>query len=105
MESNLKSVPVSKRTQETVCRILKERGFLEYRNWQPEGSDQEWTIVKSVGWGPWRKVWFSVCSAHREPLMRCECCRRGGYLNAWRYRMSRIIYRVVPRVWLWWVNR
>lgn len=57
------------------------------------------------GWGPWKKTWFSVCSAHQKYKAECPLCNTGSYLTAWRNWLSSYIYERFPRFWRHWMNR
>lgn len=57
------------------------------------------------GWGPWRRVFFSFCSFHRQWDPACHMCAAGTWRNHWRWRASAFIFKRWPRLWVWWVNR
>ena len=61
--------------------------------------------VPTIGWGPWRKEWYSICSGHYLWNEECSICNVGRWVNVWRHAVGHVIYRVAPGVWRWWANR
>lgn len=59
----------------------------------------------TVGWGPWKRRWYSVCSRHGEVKADCNCCMVGSYDNVWKVWFSGLMSKLTPRLWRWWVNR
>ena len=59
------------------------------------------------GWGPWRRDWYSICSAHQNggPDDECSRCRAGLWRNRWMHALGHVVYKLSPRLWRWWVNR
>lgn len=60
---------------------------------------------RTVGWGPWRKDWASICSAHRDGMPGCRLCFTGYYSNRWAHKVGHYFYRHHYRLWHRWVNR
>jgi hypothetical protein len=56
--------------------------------------------LPSKGWGPWRREFYSLCSAHQEAREGCPRCASGTWANAWASAISRAGYKVTPRFWL-----
>lgn len=56
-------------------------------------------------WGPFRQVWYSICSAHRENDANCPRCRTGFWSNALIDWCDAQVFAWMPRVWSWWHNR
>lgn len=54
---------------------------------------------------PFRKTWYSICSAHQKYKKSCPRCNKGNWHNDVRYYFSSVIYKNWPNVWRWWVNR
>jgi hypothetical protein len=59
--------------------------------------------MKTKGWGPWRKLWFSFCSMHQEYQETCHICNAGHWVNNWRYKFEDFIYKNFPKLWKWWM--
>ena len=57
------------------------------------------------GWGPWRKDWISVCSAHHGTEVGCLACMTGNYHNRWASKAERFLASHAYWLWHWWVNR
>lgn len=51
-----------------------------------------------------RQVWYSICSAHMEPLRGCGCCEVGHWRTTWVSAIGSAVFRLSPRVWRWWAN-
>lgn len=60
-----------------------------------------------VGRGFFVKEFYSICSAHRGPVRPSHClaCQTGQWVNVWKRAAGAIVYRTMPGVWIWWVNR
>ena len=54
-----------------------------------------------------KKIWMSPCSAHMsQPDKDCDICALGHWKNAWRLKVSNVIFKVTPGLlWRWWANR
>jgi hypothetical protein len=61
--------------------------------------------MKSKGFGPFRREWYSICSAHRNDDPGCKMCQTGRWVNVWRLWCSQVIYRMHKPTWIWWANR
>lgn len=60
--------------------------------------------MKTKGWGPWKKLWFSICSAHGMGEKEdCLACNSGMWVNNWRYKFEDFIYKKFPKLWKWWM--
>ena len=57
------------------------------------------------GWGPWRREWYSICSAHRCFIADCTLCHSGGWHNCWGAAVSRAFFWLAPDLWRRLVNR
>jgi hypothetical protein len=69
------------------------------------GLTQATDVPKMViGWGPWKKEWYSICSAHHDVKPNCPRCMVGGYRNVWKTKFGHLVFKVSPRFWRWWVN-
>lgn len=62
-------------------------------------------LVKTIGWGPWRKDWYSICSTHKNNKADCIRCNAGHWTNHWQWWFGHMIYTLAPDLWRWWVNR
>lgn len=68
-------------------------------------AEQE-AMAQYKGWGPWRQIWLSICSAHGlGPQATCPRCRRGYYRNVWGTRLEGAFFSVAPSTWRWLANR
>lgn len=61
--------------------------------------------LPSLGWGPFRRDWYSICSMHSVYDLECNLCQKGHWHNAWRVFAGHIVYKAVPDLWRWWANR
>lgn len=61
--------------------------------------------LSARGWGPWRREWYSICSAHSVDADRCPRCAVGVWKNAWAVALGHCVYKAFPRLWRWWANR
>ncbi len=59
----------------------------------------------SQGWGPWRQVWYSICSHHQPFDPECRLCKRGQWVNHWGNVLDGVFYKLTPKLWRWWANR
>jgi hypothetical protein len=62
-------------------------------------------MKETIGWGPWKKIWYSLCSRHRKSDTNCNMCKAGYYTNDWRHFLSSLVFKILPSFWIWWVNR
>lgn len=53
----------------------------------------------------WKERYFSICSAHYEHKDDCKTCNTGTWTNVWKWKMGGVIFKVMPKVWIWWMNR
>jgi hypothetical protein len=61
---------------------------------------------RRLGWGPWRRDWFSICSRHgRGEELGCRMCMTGHYVWRVNYNLNHFVYKRWPNLWRWWVNR
>jgi len=60
---------------------------------------------QTLGWGPWRKDWYSICSAHRNYDSECHLCAAGHYCNKWKLFLWHIVFKISPKLWQWWANQ
>lgn len=60
--------------------------------------------MKDIGklWN--KKRWFSFCSKHAEYDKNCLICQGGTWTNVWKHNIEKVIYKISPRFWMWWVN-
>lgn len=61
--------------------------------------------IEIIGYGPWKKRWYSICSQHRHIAKNCDICLCGSYKNVWKVMISGMIFKLYPKLWIWWVNR
>lgn len=61
--------------------------------------------VREMGWGPWKRQWYSICSAHRGYRRGCPECNGGRWVNVWGKRWNAFLFRSSPRLWRYWFNR
>lgn len=61
--------------------------------------------MRTRGWGPWRSDFYSLCSRHRDGREDCPTCNAGQWVNRIVHRIDALIYRHLPKFWLWWHNR
>ena len=52
----------------------------------------------------WCKTWFSICSKHQSYDPDCSLCNIGTWKNNYKLKISKIINRIIPGVWKWWMN-
>lgn len=58
------------------------------------------------GWGPWGQEWYSICSKHMmHRHADCGLCQKGRWVNVWATTCSSVVYRLAPKLWIWWANR
>lgn len=57
--------------------------------------------------GPWynRSRWYSICSAHQNHDPECKLCQIGDWRNENKLKISSLVYKISPKIWIWWVNR
>jgi len=52
-----------------------------------------------------KEEWHSICSAHRQYDENCERCNVGTWGNVWMNKVSGAVFKIAPKLWIWWVNR
>ena len=57
----------------------------------------------------WREEWYSVCSGNHPKAVidgdvPCILCQTGKWTNVWVHEISNLIFKLFPKVWIWWVN-
>lgn len=57
-----------------------------------------------VGWGPWKKKWYSICSFHHDSL-DCPRCRIGSYHNEWKHFFTSLVHDHCYWLWYWRANK
>lgn len=62
-------------------------------------------IMKDKGKLWWRSTWVSICSAHQTRDSTCRICKCGTYRNVWSGAISSFIFRLTPKLWVWWTNQ
>jgi hypothetical protein len=60
---------------------------------------------KTIGFWPFKKDWYSICSRHQEHNKDCNLCIKGSYCSRWKLSVSAFFFKFTPRLWTWWVNR
>lgn len=58
-----------------------------------------------IGWGPWKKRWYSICSFGRGHKPDCQTCRCGSYRNVWRGVLGGLVHDYAYPIWFWRANR
>lgn len=58
-----------------------------------------------IGWGLWRRDWYSICSAHQESQEDCDLCMSGSYVWYITHLINSLIYKLCPNLWIWWSNK
>jgi hypothetical protein len=53
----------------------------------------------------WKEQWFSICSMHFKHDEGCAMCNTGAWTNIFRWKIGKIIFKIAPNVWIWWMNR
>lgn len=53
----------------------------------------------------WKKRWFSICSIHYSHNDECNICKKGYWINVWKYNISSFIFKINPKFWICWVNK
>lgn len=57
----------------------------------------------------WLWEWYSLCNRHwpgiRAPDPTCPQCRMGSWVFLPANVVSKVVYRIAPNFWRWWVNR
>jgi len=61
-------------------------------------------MLKTKGWGPWKKRFYSFCSAHRIPKEGCKNCNSGTWSNVWSNGIECFIFKITPKIWLFFKN-
>lgn len=61
--------------------------------------------LPTVGWGPFKYQWYSICSGHIYHDVNCERCMAGSWINCWLHEVSSFVFKHDPDLWRWWVNR
>lgn len=61
--------------------------------------------LPTIGWGPFRYQWYSICSGHYNFDADCDRCIAGSWSNCWAHKVGHFVYENEPEVWRWWVNR
>ena len=69
--------------------------------------------LPTVGKGPFRYQWYSICSGHSVNAdgnyynyeVDCPRCAVGTWENCWNIEISHFFYKNDPELWRWWVNR
>lgn len=54
----------------------------------------------------WEYKWYSICSKHgkdAQPEM-CEICNIGNWHNTWLSKISSLVYKISPKIWIWFAN-
>ena len=62
-------------------------------------------IDKKRGSFPNRQTWYSLCSKHQTYDPDCDTCKQGEWVNDIGHLLSYLLWKALPRVWLWWQNR
>lgn len=72
---------------------INNRGVYEKTNYKGEYK----------GIFPFRYRWYSICSRHGITNIECRLCMRGSYYNVLISKISRMFYRLNPKLWrkLW----
>lgn len=55
----------------------------------------------TIGWGPWRAKWHSICSRHYIPEVTCKTCSSGHYINNMTGKIDSFMYKHWKVMWLW----
>lgn len=61
--------------------------------------------LRTKGFGPFKKEWYSICSSHFIYDEHCIRCTRGEWINVWRHFFGSKVYKYFPDFWRWWVNK
>lgn len=61
--------------------------------------------LPTVGWGPFKYQWYSICSGHRIFEEVCPRCIAGTWVNCWAHEVGHFVYEHNPVLWRWWANR
>lgn len=68
-------------------------------------NEGEIETTMTNGWGPFKRRWYSYCSAHQKFSDACNMCASGRWHNCWKTAVSGLIFKLFPSLWIWWVNR
>lgn len=68
--------------------------------------------LPTVGWGPFRYEWYSICSGHglnddgRYYWFDTDCprCMAGVWTNCWKLAASHVVEKYCYPLWYWWAN-
>ncbi len=55
----------------------------------------------------WKYRWISICSIHgfEGTQIECNMCQTGIWSNLWISKISSLIYKLFPKLWIWYMNR
>lgn len=53
----------------------------------------------------WKERWFSFCSMHFKYEEDCCACNTGSWTNVWKWKIGGLLFKVMPKIWIWWMNR
>lgn len=53
----------------------------------------------------WKKRWMSFCSRHFKYDDACNACNAGSWQTNGNKFVSGLVYKISPKVWMWWMNR
>lgn len=56
-------------------------------------------IIRTKGWGPFRKEWHSSCLIHNLNDVNCKLCQNSLWVNTWIYNINKFIYKLSPKLW------
>lgn len=62
-------------------------------------------VLRVRGRGLFREEWYSCCSMHSVHDETCSRCRVGSWENVWKVLFSGFVFRRLPKLWVWWMNR
>jgi hypothetical protein len=62
-------------------------------------------MVEFRGRGIFKEQWYSICSEHGVASKNCIRCECGHWTNICWQKITYSLYKLFPKVWVWWVNR
>lgn len=55
-------------------------------------------------WGPFKQIYYSICSYHRDYSPTCRLCQYGDWTNVCQRKVGSFVYKRWPNLWRWWAN-
>jgi hypothetical protein len=60
---------------------------------------------KTIGWGPFKSDWYSICSIHGHPKDGCNMCMTGSYCNRLLNKVGHFFHKHAYPLWFMWANK